>query len=100
MAQSHVYSLRAERAVKNVTIGETQPNCDANEPREDAQGTRQIRRGELNNETPEQRERRYEIQREQRSRRRHQETAEQRQHRLAQQRQRRQEETEEQRNRH
>ena len=26
------------------TIGETRPNCDANEPQEDAQGTRQIRR--------------------------------------------------------
>ena len=42
------------------TIGETRPNCDANEPQEDAQGTRPIRRGRLNNET----------QREQRRRRR------------------------------
>ena len=50
------------------TIGETRPNCDANEPQEDAQGTRQIRRGRLNNETPEQRERRRQIQREQRRR--------------------------------
>ena len=33
------------------TIGETRPDCDANEPREDAQVTRQIRRGRLNNET-------------------------------------------------
>ena len=33
------------------TIGETRPHCDANEPQEDAQGTRQIRRGRLNNET-------------------------------------------------
>ena len=40
------------------TIGETQPNCDANEPQEDAQGTRQIHQGRLNNETPEQSERR------------------------------------------
>ena len=81
------------------SIGETRPNCHANEPQEHAQGTRHIRRGRLNNETPEQRERRLQIQREQRRRRRHQETTEQRQHRLAQQRQRRQEETEEQRNR-
>ena len=69
------------------TIGETRPNCDANEPQEDTQGTRQIRRGRLNNETPEEHERRLQIQREQRRRRRHQETTEQRQHRLAQQRQ-------------
>ena len=81
------------------TIGETQPNCDANEPQEDAQGTRQIRRGRLNKETPEQCERRLQIQHEQQRRRRHQETTEQRQHCLAQQRQRRQEETEEQRTR-
>ena len=74
------------------TIGETRPNCDANEPQEDAQRTRQIRRKRLNNETPEQRERRLQIQREQRRRRKHQETTEQRQHRLVQQRQRRQEE--------
>ena len=40
------------------TVGETRPNCDANEPQEDAQGTRQIRQGRLNNESPEQRERR------------------------------------------
>ena len=70
------------------SIVETRPNCDANEPQEHAQRTRHIRRGRLNNKTPEQRERRLQIQREQ-----------QRQHRLAQQRQRRQEETEEQRNR-
>ena len=69
------------------TIGETRPNCDANEPQDDAQGTRQIRRGRLHNKTPEQRERRLQIQREQRRRRRHQETTEQRQHHLAQQRQ-------------
>ena len=81
------------------TIGETRPNCHANDPQVDAQGSRHIRRGRLNNETPEQRERRLQIQREQRRRRRHQETTEQRQHRLAQRRQRRQEETEEQRNR-
>ena len=62
---------------------ETRQNCDANEPREDAQGTRQTRRGRLNNETPEQRERRLQIQREP-------EATEQRQHRLVQQRQRRQ----------
>ena len=37
------------------TVGETRPNCDANEQQEDARGTRQIRRGRLNNETPEQR---------------------------------------------
>ena len=37
------------------TIGETRSNCDVTEPQEDAQGTRQIRRGRLNNETqPEQ----------------------------------------------
>ena len=41
--------------------------CDANEAQEDAQGTRQIRRGRLNNETPEQRERRLQIQREETS---------------------------------
>ena len=35
------------------TIGETRPNRDANEPQEDTQETRQIRRGRLNNETPE-----------------------------------------------
>ena len=46
------------------TIGETRPNCDVNEPQEDAQGSRQIPRGRLNNETPEQRERRLQIQRE------------------------------------
>ena len=82
------------------TIGETRPNCHANEPQEDAQGTRHIRRGRLNNETPEQRERRlhWQIQRKQCRRRRHQETTEQRQHHLAQRRQCRQEETEEQRN--
>ena len=68
------------------TIGETRPNRDANEPQEEAQGTRQIHRGRLNNETSEQRERRLQIQREQRTRRRHQETTEQRQHRLVQQR--------------
>ena len=50
-------------------IGETRTNCDANEPQEDVQETRQIRRGRLNNET----------QREQRRGRRHQETTEQRQ---------------------
>ena len=33
------------------TIGETQPNCNANEPQEDGQRTRQIRREGLNNET-------------------------------------------------
>ena len=75
------------------TIG-PRPNCDANEVQEDAQGTRQIHRGRLNIETPEQRKRRLEIQREQRRRRKHQETTEQRQHRFAQQRQCRQEETE------
>ena len=51
------------------TVGEIRPNCDANEPQEDAQGTRQIHRGRLNKETPEQRERRRQIQREQRRRR-------------------------------
>ena len=50
------------------TIGETRPNCDENEPQEDAHGTRQIRQGRLNNET----------QREQR-RKRHQETTKKRQ---------------------
>ena len=45
------------------------------------------------NETPEERERRLEIQREQRRRTRQQETAEQREHRLAQRRQRRPQET-------
>ena len=50
---------------KMFTVGETRPNCDANEPQEDAQGTGQIRRGRLNNETPEERERRLQIQREQ-----------------------------------
>ena len=30
------------------TIGETRPKSDANEPQEDAQGTRQIRQGRLN----------------------------------------------------
>ena len=74
------------------TIGETRPNCHANEPQEDTQGTRHIRRGRLNNETPEQRERQLQIQREQRRRRRHQETTEQRQHPFAQRRQRRKEE--------
>ena len=69
------------------TVGERRLNCDANEPHEDPQGTRRIRRGRLNNETPEQRERRLQIQREQPRRRRRQETTEQRQHRLAQQRQ-------------
>ena len=34
------------------TIGETRPDGDANEPQKDTQGTRQIRRGRLNNETP------------------------------------------------
>ena len=34
-----------------LTIAETRTNCDANEPQEDRQGTRQIRRGRLNNET-------------------------------------------------
>ena len=72
------------------TIGELQPNCDANETQEEEQGTRQIRRGRFNNKTPQQRELRLQIQREQRRRRRNQETTEQRQHRLAQQRQRRQ----------
>ena len=66
------------------TTGETQPNSHANESQEDAQGTRHIRQGRLNNETPEQRERRLQIQREQCRRRRLQETTEQRQHRLAQ----------------
>ena len=33
------------------TIGETRANCGANEPQENAQGTRQIRQGKLNNET-------------------------------------------------
>ena len=87
------------RGVKNVYYVETRSNCDANEPQEDGQGTRQLRQGRLNNETPEQCERRLQIQREQQRRRRHQETTKQRQHRLAQQRQRHQEETEEQRNR-
>ena len=32
------------------SIGETRPNCDANGPQEEAQGTRYIRRGRLNNE--------------------------------------------------
>ena len=48
------------------TIGETRPNCDANEPQKDSQGTRQICRGRLNNETQHE------------QRRRHQETTEQR----------------------
>ena len=80
MAHSHVYSLRAERSARRVcspssekmfAIDETLPNCDANEAQEVAQGTRQVR-GRFNNETPEQRERRLQIQREQRGRR-HQE---------------------------
>ena len=54
------------------------------------------RLGRFTNETPEERERRLEIQREQRRRTRQQETAEQREHRLAQRRQRRPQETEEQ----
>ena len=33
------------------TTDETRPNYDANKPQEDVQGTRQIRRGRLNNET-------------------------------------------------
>ena len=83
------------------TIGETRPNCDANELKEDAQGTKQIRRGRLKKETPEQREKRLQIQREQRRRRRHQETTVQLFDNIAwlSKRQRRQEETEEQRNR-
>ena len=52
------------------TIGETRPNCDANEPQEDAQGTRQIRRGRLNNET----------QREQRKPKREPQSKDKRQH--------------------
>ena len=32
------------------SIGETRPNFDANGPQEEAQGTRHIRRGRLNNE--------------------------------------------------
>ena len=40
------------------TIGETRPNRDANEPKEDAQGTRQIRRGRLNNKTQREQRRR------------------------------------------
>ena len=37
----HVYSLRAERVYSSsmFTTGETQSNCDANEPQEEAQGT-------------------------------------------------------------
>ena len=49
------------------TFGETRPNCDANALQQDAQGTRQICRGRLNNETPEQRNKRLQIQREQRT---------------------------------
>ena len=59
------------------TIGETRPNCDANEPQVEAQGRRQTRRGRLNNETSEQCERRLQIQREQRQRQQ-EETEEQR----------------------
>ena len=44
-----------------LSIGETRPNCDANGPQEDAQVTRNFRRGRLNNETPEQRERRLQM---------------------------------------
>ena len=62
------------------TIGEPRPNCDANKPQEDAQGTRQIRRGRLNNETPEQRERRLYIQCEQRRKRRKPQSKDKRQH--------------------
>ena len=40
------------------TIGDTRPNCDANEPQEDVQRTRQIRRGRLNNETQREQQRR------------------------------------------
>ena len=43
------------------TIDETRPDCDTNEPQEDAQGIRQIRGGRFNNETPEPRERRLKI---------------------------------------
>ena len=68
MAHSHVYSLGLNQW-KMFTIGETRPNCDANEPQEDVQGTRHIRRGRLNDETLKQRERRLQIQREQRNRR-------------------------------
>ena len=103
MVQSCVYSLSAEcvcssRSKKCLDIGEKQPNCDANEPQEDRQGTRQIRQGRLNNQTPKQCERGLQIQRERQRRRRYQETTEQRQQCLAQQRQPRQEETEEHRN--
>ena len=42
----HVYSLRAERVYSSsmFTTGETQSNCDANEPREEAQGTTDLLR--------------------------------------------------------
>ena len=87
------------------TVGQSPPISRANERQQQIQqpwiqevaGNHRL--GRFTNETPEERERRLEIQREQRRRRRQQETAEQREHRLAQRRQRHPQETEEQRNR-
>ena len=77
------------------TVGQSPPISRANERQQQIQqpwiqevaGNHRL--GRFTNETPEERERRLEIQREQRRRRRKQETAEQREHRLAQRRQRR-----------
>ena len=84
------------------TVGQSPPISRANERQQQIQqpwiqevaGNHRL--GRFTNETPEERERRLEIQREQRRRTRQQETAEQREHRLAQRRQRRPQETEEQ----
>ena len=87
------------------TVGQSPPISRANERQQQIQqpwiqevaGNHRL--GRFTNETPEERERRLEIQREQWRRRRQQETAEQREHCLAQRRQRHPQETEEQRNR-
>ena len=87
------------------TVGQSPPISRANERQQQIQqpwiqevaGNHRL--GRFTNETPEERERRLEIQGEQCRRRRQQETAEQREHRLAQRRQRHPQETEEQRNR-
>ena len=87
------------------TVGQSPPISWANERQQQIQQpwiqevAGNYRLGRFTNETPEERERRLEIQREQWRRRRQQETAEQREHRLAQRRQRHPQETEEQRNR-
>ena len=87
------------------TIGESRPITQANEREQQTQQwwTQQVsgnpRRGRFTAETPQERERRLEIDLQQRRRRRQPETAEQREHRLALRRQRRQQETDEQRNR-